>query len=112
MISIKSRKTSKPVNAAANCGRSAVASLLLPGFSNLGTGLSGVAPRPTFAPVVDAAVTRERIGRPTEVSNAVVAVKASAYGFTATAADTGERQTSQHHTMWAFRGLEPWSHPA
>ncbi|MFD5558260.1 hypothetical protein ACFWIA_31050 [Streptomyces sp. NPDC127068] len=92
--------------------RSAIASCL-PGFSNPGTGLSAaVALRPEPVLVANGLVIRERSGRPTEAPEAGEAAKALAYGFTATGAELGKRQSKQHHTMWAFRGLEPWSHPA
>lgn len=81
-----------------------------------GTGLSGagVAGAPALRPA--AALTglpvMERIERPTEALEAgVAAAQAKAYGFAATGAET-KQQTTQHHTMWAFRGLEPWSDPA
>ncbi|MFF4171415.1 hypothetical protein [Streptomyces sp. NPDC001744] len=56
-------------------------------------------------PVVDL-----RDERPTRAREAGAAAKANAYGFAATGA--GIQQQTQHHTMWAFRGLEPWSDPA
>jgi hypothetical protein len=40
----------------------------------------------------------------------VAAAEAQAYAFAATGAET--KTQTQHHTMWAFRGLEPWSDPA
>ncbi|MEU0134206.1 hypothetical protein ABZ172_09250 [Streptomyces sp. NPDC006296] len=57
---------------------------------------------------------RERNERPTEaLEAAVVKGQASAYAFAAAAAGAGaKKQTTQHHTMWAFRGPEPWSDPA
>ncbi|MEU1214797.1 hypothetical protein ACFYSH_07115 [Streptomyces sp. NPDC005791] len=57
---------------------------------------------------------RERNERPTEAPEAaVVKGQASAYAFAAAAAGAGaKKQTTQHHTMWAFRGPEPWSDPA
>ncbi|MFE5632509.1 hypothetical protein [Streptomyces sp. NPDC056543] len=76
-----------------------------------GTGLSGAA---SLRPAADLAglPVMERNERPTKALEAgVAAVKATAYGFAATGAET-KQQTTQHHTMWAFRGLEPWSDPA
>ncbi|WP_406863017.1 hypothetical protein ABZO31_22265 [Streptomyces sp. HUAS MG47] len=77
------------------------------------TGLSGaeaarLASLPTALPVVE-----RRNERPTKALEAAVAGKAKpmAYGFTATGAGTQQTMT-HHHTMWAFRGLEPWSDPA
>ncbi|MFI2778591.1 hypothetical protein [Streptomyces sp. ALB3] len=58
---------------------------------------------------------RERNERPTEAPEAaVVKGQAQAYAFAAAAAGAGaKKQTTQHHhTMWAFRGPEPWSDPA
>ncbi|MFE4453366.1 hypothetical protein [Streptomyces sp. NPDC056796] len=57
---------------------------------------------------------RERNERPTQAPEAaVVKGQASAYAFAAAAAGAGaKKQTTQHHTMWAFRGPEPWSDPA
>ncbi|MER7666360.1 hypothetical protein [Streptomyces sp. NPDC096193] len=54
---------------------------------------------------------RDRNERPTKALAAdVAAVKAQAYAFAATSAET--KKQTQHHTTWAFRGLEPWSDPA
>ncbi|WP_418959017.1 hypothetical protein [Streptomyces tritici] len=91
-------------------------SLGLSGSAFLGSGLSvtglpGVeaarlATLPTILPVVEG-----RDERPTKALEAAVAGKAkAAYAFAATGA--GNQQTMTHHTMWAFRGLEPWSDPA
>jgi hypothetical protein len=55
---------------------------------------------------------RERNERPEAALAAgavVAAAKASAY---AAVSAKNQKQTQQHHTMWAFRGLEPWSDPA
>lgn len=88
------------------------------GFSSAftGTGLSGIsaalpASRLGGLPVL------ERNERPTKaLEAAVAAAKARAYASAATSAEakrqTTQHQTMQHHTMWAFRGLEPWSDPA
>ncbi|GAA2319468.1 hypothetical protein OKJ48_24750 [Streptomyces kunmingensis] len=90
--------------------RSVVASCLL-GFSNLGTGLSGVsAMRPESGLSLAGLPIREGNERPTKAPEAVATAQAQAYA--AAAAGAGFRkQTTQHHTMWAFRGLEPWSDP-
>ncbi|MEU7075618.1 hypothetical protein AB0B30_16500 [Streptomyces narbonensis] len=53
----------------------------------------------------------ERNERPTKALEAVAAGKATAYAFAATGAGIQQRQTTHHHMMWAFRGLEPWSDP-
>ncbi|WP_405998648.1 hypothetical protein [Streptomyces sp. NBC_00829] len=76
-----------------------------------GTGLSG---SPAVLPVsgLGGLPVLERNERPTKALEAgVAAAKARAYAFAATGAET-KKQTTQHHTMWAFRGLEPWSDPA
>ncbi|WP_219092034.1 hypothetical protein [Streptomyces sp. JJ38] len=80
--------------------RSVVATCSL-GGSLLATGLSGV-----------------RVGdeRPTKASAAVAGARATAHAFTAAVAGAGERRQKtlyiKHHTMWAFRGPEPWRDPA
>ncbi|GAA2465794.1 hypothetical protein [Streptomyces macrosporus] len=92
-------------------GLEAVASCLL-GSSLSGTGVSGVTvARPASRVVLP---IRERGGeRPTQAPEAVTVAQADAYVFTdaANGAENGQKQ-SQHHTMWAFRGLEPWRDPA
>nr|WP_237540669.1 hypothetical protein [Streptomyces sp. SID4917] len=80
------------------------------GFSGselIGSGLSGVfAVRPAALSGLPVGVRNER---PTKALEAgVAAAAAKAYAFAATGAET--KQT-QHHLMWAFRGLEPWSDP-
>jgi hypothetical protein len=88
--------------------RSVVSTCLL-GFSNLGTGLSGIpAVRPASPVSLAVLPVRERNERPMKALEAVGA-KAQAYAFAAAGAGTA-KQT--HHTMWAFRGPEPWSDPA
>ncbi|MEU6878141.1 hypothetical protein [Streptomyces sp. NPDC046712] len=82
----------------------------LPGTGLSGAGLALASLRPAAAPA--GLPVMERNERPTKALEAgVAAVKATAYGFAATGAGT-KQQTTQHHTMWAFRGLEPWSDPA
>lgn len=81
-----------------------------------GTGLSGAGMAGAAASLRPAALAgllvMERDERPTKALEAgVAAVEAKAYDFAATGAET-KQQTTQHHTMWAFRGLEPWSDPA
>ncbi|MGY3338676.1 hypothetical protein ACVW0K_004775 [Streptomyces filamentosus] len=98
--------------------RSAVStcSLGLSAFALLGTGLP-VAGLPVIGlPVAGLSgrgtVVVERNERPTK-ARVAEETKAgfTAYGFAA--AGAGKQQTmTQHHTMWAFRGLEPWSDPA
>ncbi|MEV0441571.1 hypothetical protein AB0I84_25205 [Streptomyces spectabilis] len=92
--------------------RSVVASCLL-GFSNQGTGLSvgNAAVRPAASLPATALKIREGNERPTQAPEAAVATaQAQAYAFAAAGAGF-RKQTTQHHTMWAFRGLEPWSDP-
>ncbi|MFJ8308673.1 MULTISPECIES: hypothetical protein [unclassified Streptomyces] len=99
--------------------RSVVATCTL-GSSFQGTGLStGVSGLLGLSAVIPAAlaslpVRDERNERPIEAPGAAVAKgRAQAHAFAATGAGA-EKQTKQyqHHTMWAFRGLEPWSDPA
>ncbi|MEU8707099.1 hypothetical protein [Streptomyces sp. NPDC048565] len=82
-------------------------------LSLLATGVSGIS---AISPLSAASLpVRERNERPTEAPEAAVAKgRASAYAFAAAAAGAGaQKQTTQHHhTMWAFRGPEPWSDPA
>ncbi|MEV7442289.1 hypothetical protein AB0O22_14165 [Streptomyces sp. NPDC091204] len=95
--------------------RSVDASCLLGSVSLLGTGVSAIsADRP--APLATLPVS-ERNERPTLAPVAVLAAEAQAhgaYGFAAAAgagAKTKQTKKQQHHLMWAFRGLEPWSDP-
>ncbi|GHC47889.1 hypothetical protein [Streptomyces flavofungini] len=101
--------------------RSVVASCLL-GFSNQGTGLSvgnaalslGTAAVRPAAPALPLSGLEIREGneRPTKAPEAVVTAQADAYVFAAAGAGFRNKTTQQqHHTMWAFRGLEPWSDP-
>ncbi|WP_199566192.1 hypothetical protein [Streptomyces corynorhini] len=80
----------------------------------IASGLSGsIAARPVN---LSALPVRERPvlvsdERPTEAPEAGVATaQALAYAFAATGAEA--KKQTKHHTMWAFRGLEPWSDPA
>ncbi|WP_327431568.1 hypothetical protein [Streptomyces sp. NBC_01236] len=91
--------------------RSVVSTCLL-GVSNLGTGLSGIpAVRPASSVSLAGLPIRERNERPTQALEAAVGAEAHAYAFAAAGAGS-LKQTKQHHTMWAFRGPEPWSDPA
>ncbi|MFD6324294.1 hypothetical protein ACFWOL_15790 [Streptomyces sp. NPDC058442] len=104
MISINTSSVVKTTD------RSAV-SLCMLGASHQGTGLSGI---PAAGPASFAAPAglslRERNERPIKALEAVEA-QAQAYAFAAAGAGF-RKQTTQHHLMWAFRGPEPWSHPA
>lgn len=108
MISIIETQKMTDLSVVSTCSlgltRSSVASLRA-------TGLSGVsAVRPLS--LVSLPVTRERNERPIEAPAAVAkAAQAQAYAFAAAGAGA-EKQTQHHHTMWAFRGPEPWSDPA
>jgi hypothetical protein len=100
---------SSSVSTAKLTDRSVVSTCLL-GFSNLGTGLSGIAAvRPVSSVSLSGLPVRERNERPMKALEAVEA-QAQAYAFAATGAGATAKQT--HHTMWAFRGPEPWSDPA
>ncbi|WP_221347923.1 hypothetical protein [Streptomyces beigongshangae] len=104
MISIKTSSAST----AKMTDRSVVSTCLL-GFSNLGTGLSGIAAvRPASSVSLAVLPVRERNERPMKALEAVEA-QAQAYAFAAAGAGVA-KQT--HHTMWAFRGPDPWSDPA
>ncbi|GAA0470504.1 hypothetical protein ACFQ2B_09970 [Streptomyces stramineus] len=52
--------------------------------------------------------------RPTKASavRAAAAAQGQTYAGEATTNGAGSTQHQQHHTMWAFRGLEPWRDPA
>ncbi|MCX4527946.1 MULTISPECIES: hypothetical protein [unclassified Streptomyces] len=101
--------------------RSVAASCLL-GSSALqlslrGTGLSAISADSRALLAASALPASERNERPTQAPVAVLAEAQAhgAYGFAAAAgAGSQTKQTTkqQHHLMWAFRGLEPWSDPA
>ncbi|WUL62426.1 hypothetical protein OHS16_09975 [Streptomyces sp. NBC_00344] len=75
-----------------------------------GTGLSGISAAGRVS-LVNLPV-RDLNERPTEAPEAAVAIAAAkTYAFAATGAGFGKQHETQHHTMWAFRGLEPWSDP-
>ncbi len=94
-------------------GREVFASCLL-GSRLSGTGVFGVAAaRPGS---LSALSIRERAGeRPTQAPAVAAVAQADACvfagGIAANGADSGQKQ-AQYHTMWAFRGLEPWRDPA
>nr|WP_030709958.1 hypothetical protein [Streptomyces sp. NRRL F-2580] len=95
--------------------RSVDASCLLGSVSLLGTGVFAIsADRPALLATLPVS---ERNERPTLAPVAVLAAEAQAhgaYGFAAAAgagAKTKQTKKQQHHLMWAFRGLEPWSDP-
>ncbi|MCX4780929.1 hypothetical protein [Streptomyces sp. NBC_01264] len=84
-----------------------------------GTGLSAIcADSPVLPAAPSALPVSERNERRTKAPVAVLAAEAQAHGAYAFAAAAGagsqtQKQTKkQHHLMWAYRGLEPWSDPA
>lgn len=77
-----------------------------------GTGMSGIS-AVSLLPLAGLPV-RERNERPAQAPAAAVAKgQAQAYAFAAVGAgaEAGAKKTTHHHTMWAFRGPEPWSDP-
>lgn len=94
--------------------RSVDASCLLGSVSLRGTGLSAIsADKPALLATLPVS---ERNERPTKALVAVAEAQQAhgAYGFAAAAGAGFLTKTTkqQHHLMWAFRGLEPWSDPA
>ncbi|MGK5532991.1 hypothetical protein [Streptomyces sp. URMC 129] len=90
--------------------------LCVPGGARLsGTGASGAAAARPAALAMREAVAGER---PTQAPAAAVvaAARVRAYVPTAHVAGAGNQifgqQKTQHLTMWALRGLDPWSDPA
>lgn len=100
-LSSSTKMTARSIASACSLGfSSASIDAAVPGVSAvlLASGLGGL-------PVLD------RNERPTKAPEAgVAAAKVRTYAFAATGAET--KQQTQHHTMWAFRGLEPWRDPA
>ncbi|AKG45154.1 hypothetical protein ACWD33_02400 [Streptomyces xiamenensis] len=101
-----------------------VVSSCLPGGSHLffATGVSGAeavrevrierverSERPTQAPAVAAVAAAQA----SDAYDAIAAAAANGAGAAAVAANQlfGQQKT-QLHTMWALRGLKPWTHPA
>ncbi|RBM11894.1 hypothetical protein [Streptomyces sp. PT12] len=90
--------------------------LCVPGGSRLsGTGVSGAAAVRAAAAGSRAALSERPIPAP---AAAVVAAEARVGAYATTADVSGARhqifgqQKTQLHTMWALRGLDPWSDPA
>ena len=107
MISI----TTSSISTVKMTDRSVVSTCML-GVSNLGTGLSGIrAARSAHSVSLAGLPISERDERPTQALEAAVGAQAQAYAFAAAGAGS-LKQTTQHHTMWAFRGPGPWSDPA
>ncbi|MEV3989254.1 hypothetical protein AB0J57_10110 [Streptomyces sp. NPDC049837] len=113
MITITTSSASFVSTTAKMTDRSVVStcSLGLSGSAFIGTGMPGFAAvRPAM--LLAALPVRQLNERPTKALEAGVAAgEAQAYAIAATGAET-KTQTQQHHTKWAFRGLEPWSDPA
>ncbi|MCT9090996.1 hypothetical protein N4G70_19340 [Streptomyces sp. ASQP_92] len=106
---ISTKVTDRSVAATCTLGSSFQGTGLSTGVSGL-LGLSAVMP----ASLASFPVRDERNERPIQAPGAAVAKgRAQAHALAATGAGA-EKQTKkyQHHTMWAFRGLEPWSDPA
>ncbi|MEU7063391.1 hypothetical protein ACIGQE_02575 [Streptomyces sp. NPDC053429] len=105
------KMTDRSVAASCTLGSSSLLPVLATGLSRI----SADSPALTAAPC--ALLVSDRNERPTQAPVAVKAAEAQAhgaYGFAA-AAGAGSQTTQtkqQHHLMWAFRGLEPWSDPA
>ncbi|WP_327304660.1 hypothetical protein OG730_14670 [Streptomyces sp. NBC_01298] len=99
---------------AASCTLGSSTLLALTGTGLPGTGLSAIC---ADSPVLLGALpVSERNERRTKAPVAVLAAEAQAHGAYAFAAAAGagypKTQTKkQHHLMWAYRGLEPWSDP-
>jgi hypothetical protein len=114
------KMTDRSVVSACSLGFSAVFNgTAFNGSAFIGTGLSGNSAVLPVSPLGGMPV-RERTERPTKALEAVAAAaaEARAYACAATSAEA-KRQTTTHHqtkqqhnSMWAFRGLEPWSDPA
>lgn len=106
---ISTKVTDRSVAATCTLGSSFQGTGLSAGASGL-VGISAVVP----ASLASLPVRDERNERPIQAPGAAVAKgRAQAHAFAATGAGA-EKQTKhyQHHTMWAFRGPEPWSDPA
>ncbi|MFF8956742.1 hypothetical protein [Streptomyces sp. NPDC014894] len=110
MIKINS-SFSNPIRVA---DRSIVASACSLGFSASfnGTGVSGFPAEMSLLPLGGLPV-RTGNERPTEALEAgAAAAEARTYAFAAASAGHLKQTQQQHHSKWAFRGLEPWSDPA
>lgn len=106
--------TDRSVAASRTLGSSTL--LALTGTGLPVTGLSAICADSAVRPAAPSALpVRDRNERPTQAPVAVLAAEAQAHGAYAFAAAAGagsKTQTKkQHHLMWAYRGLEPWSDP-
>lgn len=111
--------TDRSVAASTTLGSTTLGSTLL-AFTGAGLPVIGLSAICADSPVLPGAPTAllvsERNERPTLAPVAVLAAEAQAHGAYAFAAGAGAgsrtKQTKkQHHLMWAYRGLEPWSDP-
>ncbi|MFE9563295.1 hypothetical protein ACFYM0_19545 [Streptomyces sp. NPDC006487] len=102
---------------AASCTLGSSTLLALTGTGLPVTGLSAVCADSSVRPAASSALPiRERNERPIQAPVAVMAAEAQAHGAYAFAAAAGagsktQQTKKQHHLMWAYRGLEPWSDP-
>ncbi|MFZ3500224.1 hypothetical protein ACODT5_44615 [Streptomyces sp. 5.8] len=108
---------------AASCTLGSSTLLALTGTGLPVTGLSAICADSSVRPAAPSALVLERNERPTQAPVAVLAAEAQAHGAYAFAAAAGAGAASvgfkaqktqtkkQHHLMWAYRGLEPWSDP-
>ncbi|MCI3225903.1 hypothetical protein [Streptomyces sp. NP-1717] len=115
MISINSsfvstvKMTDRSVVSACSFDVSRSGLLATDGAPFIATGLSGVRAgriNPVALPVTGG---NERPSK--ALAAEVAAAEAKTYALAAAGAEA-KKQTKQHHTMWAFRGPEPWSDPA
>lgn len=103
------------INAVKLTDRSVVVSACPLGFSASlnGTGVSGFFAEMPLAPLGGFPVLEPVERRTKALEAGVAAAEAKAYAFAAAAAaSAGASKQTKHHTKWALRGLEPWSHPA
>lgn len=106
------KMTDRSVAASCPLGSSSLLPLLGTGLSAISAGSAVLVATPAVRPV------SERNERATQAPVAVLAAEAQAHGAYAFAAAAGagsktkQTKKQQHHLMWAFRGLEPWSDPA
>ncbi|MFJ7267580.1 hypothetical protein ACIQV3_13170 [Streptomyces sp. NPDC099050] len=111
------KMTDRSVAASRTLGSSTL--LALTGTGLPVTGLSAIcADSPVRPAAPSALLVLDRNERPTQAPVAVLAAEAQAHGAYAFAAAAGaanagftQQTKKQHHLMWAYRGLEPWSDP-
>ncbi|WP_171167182.1 hypothetical protein [Streptomyces sp. I05A-00742] len=101
-----SKMTDRPVFAMRPLGAEAGILAASPFGSLNGTRLSSVK-----LPIFESALGNERPTEAPEVAEAAALAQARAFAAETDGAGSRTKQY-QHHTMWAFRGLEPWRDPA